>query len=78
MGLCKLTSYIFFALDLCSFVTTRNSFDFYVIYNLSKISLHDRAHEYIQKSRDVPCVWYQIKINQSGKSSKFSFSPALP
>ncbi|XP_075649197.1 tripeptidyl-peptidase 2 isoform X1 [Castanea sativa] len=28
----------------------------------------DKAHEYIQKSRDVPCVWYQIKINQSGKS----------
>lgn len=28
----------------------------------------DKAHEYIQQSRNVPCVWYQIKINQSGKS----------
>lgn len=28
-----------------------------------------RAYEYIQKSRDVPCVRYQIKINQSGKTS---------
>ncbi|CAK9160937.1 unnamed protein product [Ilex paraguariensis] len=27
----------------------------------------DKAHEYIQKSRDCPCVWYQIKINQAGK-----------
>ncbi|XP_041002868.1 tripeptidyl-peptidase 2-like [Juglans microcarpa x Juglans regia] len=29
----------------------------------------DKAHEYIQKSRDVPSVCYQIKINQSGKST---------
>ncbi|KAH6782852.1 tripeptidyl peptidase ii [Perilla frutescens var. hirtella] len=28
----------------------------------------DRAYEYIQKSRDVPSVRYQIKINQSGKT----------
>ncbi|XP_059451546.1 tripeptidyl-peptidase 2 isoform X2 [Corylus avellana] len=32
----------------------------------------DKAYEYIQKSRNVPCVWYQIKINQSGKSSPTS------
>ncbi|KAF5457840.1 hypothetical protein F2P56_021917 [Juglans regia] len=29
----------------------------------------DKAHEYIQKSRDLPNVWYQVKINQSGKST---------
>ncbi|XP_047941197.1 tripeptidyl-peptidase 2 isoform X1 [Salvia hispanica] len=28
----------------------------------------DRVYEYIQKSQDVPCVTYQIKINQSGKT----------
>ncbi|KAG6721239.1 hypothetical protein I3842_03G102900 [Carya illinoinensis] len=32
----------------------------------------DKAHEYIQKSRDVPIVWYQMKINQSGKSTPIS------
>ncbi|GLT35948.1 hypothetical protein SLA2020_103570 [Shorea laevis] len=32
----------------------------------------DKAYEYIQKSRDFPCVWHQIKINQSGKSSPIS------
>ncbi|KZV44832.1 tripeptidyl-peptidase 2-like [Dorcoceras hygrometricum] len=31
----------------------------------------DKAYDYIQKLRDVPCVWYQIKINQSGKSSRY-------
>jgi tripeptidyl-peptidase-2 len=29
----------------------------------------DKAHEYLQKSRDVPCVWYKIKINQVGKTT---------
>ncbi|KAB1210686.1 Tripeptidyl-peptidase 2 [Morella rubra] len=29
----------------------------------------DKAYEYLQKSRDVPCVAYQVKINQSGKST---------
>ncbi|MBA0679860.1 hypothetical protein Goari_011606, partial [Gossypium aridum] len=29
----------------------------------------DKAYEYVQKSQDFPCVWYQIKINQSGKST---------
>ncbi|KAE8663274.1 Tripeptidyl-peptidase 2 [Hibiscus syriacus] len=29
----------------------------------------DKAYEYIQKSGDFPCVWYQIKISQSGKST---------
>ncbi|KAK9291310.1 hypothetical protein L1049_019255 [Liquidambar formosana] len=32
----------------------------------------DKAHEYIQKARDVPCVWYQIKVNQAGKSTPTS------
>ncbi|XVF50835.1 hypothetical protein PTKIN_Ptkin04bG0135800 [Pterospermum kingtungense] len=32
----------------------------------------DKAYEYIQKSRDFSCVWYQIKINQSGKSTPTS------
>ncbi|OMO97822.1 hypothetical protein COLO4_14332 [Corchorus olitorius] len=32
----------------------------------------DKAYEYIQKSRDFSCVWYQIKINQSGKSTPVS------
>lgn len=34
--------------------------------------LHYRAHEYLQKSHDIPCVWYKIKINQVGKTSKFN------
>ncbi|GER46667.1 tripeptidyl-peptidase [Striga asiatica] len=32
----------------------------------------DKAYDYIQKSCDVTSVWYQIKINQSGKSSPTS------
>ncbi|GER51008.1 tripeptidyl-peptidase [Striga asiatica] len=32
----------------------------------------DKAYDYIQKLRDVPSVWYQIKIKQSGKSSPTS------
>ncbi|KAL1831481.1 hypothetical protein ACET3Z_001132 [Daucus carota] len=32
----------------------------------------DKAHEYLQKSHDIPCVWYKIKINQVGKTSPTS------
>ncbi|XP_073032784.1 LOW QUALITY PROTEIN: tripeptidyl-peptidase 2 [Primulina eburnea] len=32
----------------------------------------DKAYDYIQKLLDVPSVWYQIKINQSGKSTPTS------
>ncbi|GAV79300.1 Peptidase_S8 domain-containing protein/TPPII domain-containing protein [Cephalotus follicularis] len=32
----------------------------------------DKAHEYIKQSQNVPCVWYQIKINQSGKPTPTS------
>ncbi|KAJ1399212.1 Tripeptidyl-peptidase II domain [Sesbania bispinosa] len=32
----------------------------------------DKAFEYIQKCQNIPCVWYQIKINQSGKTSPSS------
>ncbi|GMP24512.1 hypothetical protein CsSME_00001756 [Camellia sinensis var. sinensis] len=32
----------------------------------------DKAHEYIQKLHKVPCVRYQIKINQAGKSTPTS------
>ncbi|XP_022736823.1 tripeptidyl-peptidase 2-like isoform X2 [Durio zibethinus] len=32
----------------------------------------DKAYEYIQKCRAFPSVWYQIKINQSGKSTPTS------
>ncbi|KAL6541573.1 tripeptidyl-peptidase II Tpp2 [Orobanche gracilis] len=32
----------------------------------------DKAYDYIQKSCDVPSVWYQIKISQSGKSTPTS------
>ncbi|TKY45199.1 Tripeptidyl-peptidase 2 [Spatholobus suberectus] len=32
----------------------------------------DKAFEYIQKSQNVPCVWYQIKIQQSGKTNPSS------
>ncbi|XP_027923096.1 tripeptidyl-peptidase 2-like isoform X1 [Vigna unguiculata] len=32
----------------------------------------DKAFEYIQKCQNVPCVWYQIKIQQSGKSNPSS------
>ncbi|KAI5444494.1 variant 2, tripeptidyl-peptidase II Tpp2 [Lathyrus oleraceus] len=28
----------------------------------------DKAFEYIQKCQNFPCVWYQININQSGKT----------
>ncbi|XP_058082097.1 tripeptidyl-peptidase 2 [Magnolia sinica] len=29
----------------------------------------DSAHEYIQRSKNLPCVWYRVKINQSGKTT---------
>ncbi|KAF3432977.1 hypothetical protein FNV43_RR24079 [Rhamnella rubrinervis] len=32
----------------------------------------DKAHEYIRQSRNVPCVRYQIKINQCGKTTPTS------
>ncbi|KAJ4838420.1 tripeptidyl-peptidase II Tpp2 [Turnera subulata] len=32
----------------------------------------DKAHEYIRQSCNIPTVWYEIKINQSGKSSPTS------
>uniref|UniRef100_A0A7N0V8S6 Tripeptidyl-peptidase II n=1 Tax=Kalanchoe fedtschenkoi TaxID=63787 RepID=A0A7N0V8S6_KALFE len=32
----------------------------------------DKAYEYIQRSRDIPSVWYQVKINQAGKSTPTS------
>ncbi|KAL6545206.1 tripeptidyl-peptidase II Tpp2 [Orobanche hederae] len=32
----------------------------------------DKAYDYIQKSCDVPSVWYQIKISQSGKPTPTS------
>ncbi|XP_058205932.1 tripeptidyl-peptidase 2 isoform X1 [Rhododendron vialii] len=32
----------------------------------------DKAHEYVQKLHNVPCVRYQIKINQAGKSAPTS------
>ncbi|PON90851.1 Tripeptidyl peptidase [Trema orientale] len=32
----------------------------------------DRAHEYLRQSKNVPCVWYQIKVTQSGKSTPVS------
>ncbi|KAH1151951.1 hypothetical protein GYH30_045439 [Glycine max] len=32
----------------------------------------DKAFEYIQKCQNVPCVWYQIKIQQCGKTSPSS------
>ncbi|PRQ60108.1 putative tripeptidyl-peptidase II [Rosa chinensis] len=32
----------------------------------------DKAHEYLKQSRDVPSVWYQIKIYQSGKTTPTS------
>ncbi|WRX16951.1 Peptidase S8/S53 domain - like 10 [Theobroma cacao] len=32
----------------------------------------DNAYEYIRNSRDFSCVWYQITINQSGKSTPAS------
>ncbi|XP_065869545.1 tripeptidyl-peptidase 2 isoform X2 [Euphorbia lathyris] len=32
----------------------------------------DKAHEYIQKSKNIPSVWYEIKVNRSGKSSPAS------
>lgn len=38
----------------------------------SNCLLHYRAHEYIQKSLDIPSVWYKININQVGKSSEFN------
>ncbi|AES62527.2 tripeptidyl peptidase II [Medicago truncatula] len=32
----------------------------------------DKCYEYIQQSRNIPCVWYQINIYQSGKSNPSS------
>ncbi|CAH9123538.1 unnamed protein product [Cuscuta epithymum] len=32
----------------------------------------DKAYKYIQKSKHFPCVWYQVKINQAGKSTPTS------
>ncbi|KAJ6386456.1 hypothetical protein OIU78_016376 [Salix suchowensis] len=32
----------------------------------------DRAHEYIKQSRNIPCVCYEIKVNQSGKATPTS------
>ncbi|XP_050220637.1 tripeptidyl-peptidase 2 isoform X2 [Mercurialis annua] len=32
----------------------------------------DKAYEYIQKSKDIPSVWYKIKVNRSGKSTPSS------
>ncbi|EXC19138.1 Tripeptidyl-peptidase 2 [Morus notabilis] len=32
----------------------------------------DRAHEYLRQSRNIPSVWYQIKVAQSGKSTPVS------
>ncbi|KAL2334720.1 hypothetical protein Fmac_015933 [Flemingia macrophylla] len=32
----------------------------------------DKAFEYLQKCQNVPCVWYQIKIQQSGKTNPSS------
>ncbi|KAL0304275.1 UNVERIFIED_CONTAM: Tripeptidyl-peptidase 2 [Sesamum radiatum] len=34
----------------------------------------DKAYDYIQKSRDIPSVRYQIKITQCGKSSTLLFA----
>lgn len=38
-------------------------------------NFNDRCYEYIQQSQNIPCVWYQITIKQSGKTSEFTFSP---
>ncbi|KAK3447198.1 hypothetical protein EUGRSUZ_A02778 [Eucalyptus grandis] len=32
----------------------------------------DKAYEYIKLSQNIPCVWYQVKISQSGKSTPTS------
>lgn len=32
----------------------------------------DRAHEYVQQSRNFPSVWYRIAVNHSGKSGPAS------
>ncbi|KAK7270488.1 hypothetical protein RIF29_23667 [Crotalaria pallida] len=32
----------------------------------------DKCYEYIQKSQNIPCVWYQINITQSGKANNSS------
>lgn len=45
----------------------------FINYDQSRI----RAHEYVQKLHDVPCVRYQIKINQAGKSGECSFMHSL-
>jgi hypothetical protein len=35
--------------------------------------LYGRAFEYIQKCQNFPCVQYQINIQQTGKTSEFTF-----
>ncbi|XP_045813598.1 tripeptidyl-peptidase 2-like isoform X2 [Trifolium pratense] len=32
----------------------------------------DKCYEYIQKSQNIPCVWYRINIKQSGKTNPSS------
>lgn len=32
----------------------------------------DKAHEYLQQARSFPSVWYQVKINRSGKTAPTS------
>ncbi|KAK3447201.1 hypothetical protein EUGRSUZ_A02780 [Eucalyptus grandis] len=32
----------------------------------------DKAYEYIKLSQNIPCVWYQVKMSQSGKSTPTS------
>jgi len=46
---------------------------FVIFIDLNHILL-DRAFEYMQKCQNVPCVWYQIKIQQCGKTSEFTFN----
>ncbi|KAL4191574.1 hypothetical protein AMTRI_Chr07g81290 [Amborella trichopoda] len=29
----------------------------------------DRAHEYIQQSKDLPCVWYKVNVTQTGQEA---------
>lgn len=67
-----------------------DKFDIFPVFILKKIAvncniirfvidfkqiINDRCYEYIQQSRNIPCVWYQINIYQSGKSSKFTSFP---
>ncbi|RDY13416.1 Tripeptidyl-peptidase 2, partial [Mucuna pruriens] len=59
--------------DLLSFYFHGNFINdsFVTFIDLNHILL-DRAFEYIQKCKNVPCVWYQIKIQQSGKTNPSS------